>query len=300
MDDPDFRRLQDCRVAIVGVGLMGGSLGLDLRGRCVERVGVARSPATLALAQARGMIDRSAGFDAAVENCDLIILATPPRTILTQLRALCALAQRPAAGGTKVILDLGSTKTDIVAAMQALPAHFDPMGGHPMCGKEVSGVAAAEAGLFQGQTFILTPLARTTMAAMCLTHELATTVGAKPMVLTPAHQDALVAQISHLPYVAAVALVRAAQAAGDGQVWEVAASGFRDTSRLAASDLTMMLDILLTNRAAVLAALAGYRAELETLTRLIEQGDAEALRAALGPARARRAELFQRTKNGRP
>jgi prephenate dehydrogenase len=101
-----------------------------------------------------------------------------------------------------------------------------------------------------------------------------------------------VAQISHLPYVAAVALMRAAQAIGDEQVWGVAASGFRDSSRLAGSDLTMMLDILLTNREAVARALAGYRAELERLARLIDQGEAEALRAALEPARAKRLELF--------
>jgi prephenate dehydrogenase len=294
MDDPDFKSLHDCRVAIVGVGLMGGSLGLDLRGRCAERVGVARSAATLSLALAQGMIDRAADFDAAVESCDLILLATPPRTILKQLHAL---AQWPASGYTsKVILDLGSTKSDIVAAMEALPADFDPVGGHPMCGKEVSGVGAAEAGLYRGQTFILTPLARTSAGALSLAHELVAALGARPLVLTAPHQDALAAQISHLPYVAAAALVRAAQAAGDEQVWEVAASGFRDTSRLAASDLTMMLDILLTNRAAVLRAVAGYRAELETLARLIEQGDAEALRAALAPAQAKRAGLFRGLK----
>jgi prephenate dehydrogenase len=294
MDDPDFRRLQDCRVAIVGVGLMGGSLGLDLRGLCAERVGVGRSAATLALAQVQGMIDRTADFDAAVESCDLIILATPPRTILAQLQALGQRpAQRPAAGSPpKVIMDLGSTKTDIVAAMGALPAGFDPVGGHPMCGKEVSGAAAAEPGLYRGQTFILTPLARTTAGALGLAQELVRAVGARPLVLAAARQDAMVAQISHLPYVAAVALVKAAQAAGDEQVWEVAASGFRDTSRLAASDLTMMLDILLTNREAVARALAGYRAELEALARLIDQGDAAALRAALEPAQAKRSELF--------
>jgi len=269
---------------------MGGSLGLDLRGRCATRVGVARRPETLALALARGMIDASADFDAAAESCDLIILATPPRTILAQLHAL---AQRPASGSApKLVLDLGSTKTDIVAAMEALPAGFDPVGGHPMCGKEASGVAAAEAGLYQGRTFILTPLKRTSPGALSLACELVAAVGARPLVLGAAQQDALVAQISHLPYLAAVALVRAAQAAGDEQVWQVAASGFRDTTRLAASDLTMMLDILLTNRAAVLAALAGYAAELEQLTRLIDQGDADALLAALRPARAKRSELF--------
>jgi prephenate dehydrogenase len=291
MDDPGFKPLSDCRVAIVGVGLMGGSLGLDLRGRCAERVGVARSPATRAFALAQGMIDRAADFDAAVESCDLIILATPPRTILTQLEAL---ARMPASGTWhKAIVDLGSTKTDIVAAMERLPAHFDPVGGHPMCGKEVSGVASAEAGLYRGQIFILSLLGRTSIEAFALAHELVTTLGARPLVLSAADQDALAAQVSHLPYVAAAALVQAALSAGDNRMWEVAASGFRDTSRLAASDLTMMLDILLTNRPAVLRALAGYRAELETLTHLIEQGDAEALRAALEPAQAKRAAMFK-------
>ncbi len=298
MDDPGFRRLKDCRIAIVGVGLMGGSLGLDLGGQCAERVGVARRPSTLAAAQAQGMIDRSADFDTAVEDCDFIILATPPRTILTQLRAL---AQKPARGSVrKVVLDLGSTKTDIVAAMGGLPAHFDPVGGHPMCGKEVSGVAAAEAGLYRGHTFILSPLPRTSAAALSLAQELVARVGAKPLLLTAERQDALVAQISHLPYVAAVALMRTAQAAGDDQIWEVAASGFRDTSRLAASDLTMMLDILLTNREAVLRALASYRAECEHLTQLMEAGDEADLRAALSPAQAKRSELFQPPTNRQP
>jgi hypothetical protein len=195
----------------------------------------------------------------------------------------------------KLILDLGSTKSDIVAAMEALPAGFDPVGGHPMCGKELSGAAAAEAGLYRGQTFILTPLARTSAGALNLAHQLVAAVGARPLAMTAARQDALVAQISHLPYVAAVALMRAAQAIGDEQVWEVAASGFRDTSRLAGSDLTMMLDILLTNREAVAKALAGYRAELERLACLVDQGEAEALRAALEPARAKRSELFGTT-----
>jgi prephenate dehydrogenase len=291
MDEPAFKTLSTCRVAIVGVGLMGGSLGLDLRGRCAERVGVARRRATLEMAMARGMIDRAAEFEEAIESCDLIILAAPPRTILAQLQAL---AKQPnPVLSPRIILDLGSTKTDIVAAMETLPERFDPVGGHPMCGKEVSGVAAAEAGLYRGQTFILTPLARTSAGALRLARELAGALGARPLILAPAHQDVLVARISHLPYLAAVALVRSAMAAGDEQVWAVAASGFRDTSRLAASDLTMMLDILLTNRKAVLEALAGYRAELEALTGLVEQGDAEALRAALAPAQAQRAGMFK-------
>jgi len=291
MEEPAFKPLTKCRVAIVGLGLMGGSLALDLRGKCAERVGVARKPATLELALRRGMIDRSAEFDAAVEECDLIVLATPPRTILAHL---CALAGRPtASAAAKVVVDLGSTKAEIVAAMEALPANFEPVGGHPMCGKEVSGAAAAEPGLFRGQTFVLIPLGRTRVEAFSLVHEMVMSLGARPLVLSAAQHDALVAATSHLPYVAAVALVQAAAAAGDERVWEVAASGFRDTSRLAGSDLTMMVDILLTNRAAVLEALGHYRAQTERLTALIERGDAEALRAALAPAQVRRAALFK-------
>jgi prephenate dehydrogenase len=291
MDEPGFARLANCRVAIIGLGLMGGSLALALRGRCAERVGVSRNPETLAFAQARGMVERAADFDAAVKSCNLIVLATPPRTILAQLQQLAQSTVQNQT--TKILIDLGSTKTDIVAAMQALPAWLDPIGGHPMCGKEVSGIAAAEAGLYQHQTFILTPLARTSPGALSLARELVAAVGAKPLELSAEHQDALVAWISHLPYVTAVALVRAAQTAGDEQVWEVAASGFRDTSRLAASDLRMMMDILLTNRAAVLRALTAYRAEFDRLADLIERGDADILRAALAPAQSQRAGMFQ-------
>ena len=291
MDDPSFNSLAKTRVAIVGLGLMGGSLGLALRGRCAERIGVARSAATLAFAQAHDMVDRVADIDAAIEAGDFIILATPPRTILAQLRHLAQLAVSYPV--SKILLDLGSTKADIVTAMQSLPPGFDPVGGHPMCGKEVSGIASAEAGLYQGQTFILSPLARTSPAALALARELVAAIGAKPLELSAARQDALVARISHLPYVVAVALVRAVQAAADEQVWNVAASGFRDTSRLAASDLVMMVDILLTNRTAVLEALGAYRAEFEHLARLIEAGDEAGLRAALTPAQSKRTGMFK-------
>ena len=124
-----------------------------------------------------------------------------------------------------------------------------------MCGKEVAGIRNAEAGLYRDKTFILTPLARTSAAALDLAQSLIAVLGARPLTLTAAHQDTLVASISHVPYLTAAALVRAALAQDDPQLWQVAASGFRDSTRVAASDVTMMLDILLTNRAAVLERL---------------------------------------------
>jgi prephenate dehydrogenase len=146
--------------------------------------------------------------------------------------------------------------------------------------------------LYHNQTFVLTPLARTTERARRLALAIVEAVGGRALELPAERHDLLTALVSHLPYTAAVALVRAAQAADDEGAGQLASSGFRDTTRLAASDLTMMVDILLTNRAAILEALAGYRRELDGLAQLIEAGDADGLRAALAPAQARPRELF--------
>jgi prephenate dehydrogenase len=290
LDEPDFTSLAHCRVALVGLGLMGGSLALALRGRCAEIVGVDTQPETLAFALKHSIIDRAADFDSALA-CDLLILAAPVRAILSQLDYLTrtTFSLPP----SSFILDLGSTKSQIVAAMEKLPARFDPVGGHPMCGKEVSGIENAEAELFRDKTFVLTPLARTSPRAQKLAHELIEVIGARPFSLSAERHDMLAAAASHLPYLAATALMRAAQTLDDDQFWTLAASGFRDTSRLAASDVTMMTDILLTNRAAILDSLKHYRVELDTLFHLIDAADPHALRAALMPAQAHRAQRFK-------
>jgi len=292
MDESGFA-LSNCRVSIVGLGLMGGSLALALRGAnaCREIVGVDTDPAALEMARAHAVVDRACTLEAALD-CDLLVLATPVQVILSQLEQLSRLP--PHGSRPVVVLDLGSTKAAIVAAMQSLPSRFDPVGGHPLCGKEVSGLVYAVAGLYQDKTFVLTPLARTSAAALALAHQLIAALGARPLVFPggPERHDALTAVTSHLPYAVAWTLMRTAQAVGDDQVWAMAASGFRDTSRLAASDVTMMTDILLTNRAAILEALARYRAELDRLVALIDVGDTGALHAALAPAQAGRSELF--------
>lgn len=274
-------------MAVAGLGLMGGSLALALRPHCRALLGIDTDGATLALAHERGLPDISGSLRAAL-GYDLLVLATPVRTILAQLGELAQLSPPR----RLVVLDLGSTKAEITRAMRALPAGYDPIGGHPMCGKEVSGLAHADAGLFQDKVFVLTPLERTSPGAAALARAVVLAAGARPWLLLPEQHDALAALSSHLPYLAAALLVRAAEAGGDERVWTMAASGFRDTSRLAASDVTMMLDILLTNRAAVLTALAGYHAELQHLTACLEAGDETGLRALLEAARARRQGLF--------
>lgn len=288
MNDPDFS-LRDLRVAIVGLGLMGGSLALALRGRCREIIGVDSDSAARAFALERGFIHRATDFDSALADSDLLVLATPVRTILKQLDYLGTLHIPHSA----FIIDLGSTKASIVARMKDLPAAYDPLGGHPMCGKETGGIRHAEPDLYRDKPFVLCPLERTSKTALALAHELVFAIGAHALVLDAARHDALAALVSHLPYTVAMALVRTALEADDDAAWQMVASGFRDTTRLAASDLTMMIDILLTNREAILDTLAHFRSELDSLTLAIQSGDADKLRAALAAAQEQRSGMYR-------
>jgi prephenate dehydrogenase len=268
---------------------MGGSLAGALRSRCRAVVGVARRTETIDAALARGLVDQATiDLVSGVRQADVVILATPVRAILHTLDEIGPLLPKGC-----LLMDLGSTKAQIVARMAALPGHVQPLGGHPMCGKEVSGIEAADPALYRGHTFVLTPLARTSEAALAQGCALVEAIGGRPLILTPERHDRLVASVSHLPYLLACALVGTAEATAstDPLVWGVAASGFRDTSRLAASDVTMMLDILLTNREPVLEALEDSARQLRDLARLVDSGDEGGLRDALAAVRARRTEM---------
>jgi prephenate dehydrogenase len=218
-----------------------------------------------------------------------VVLATPVRTILRQLAQIGPLLPRGC-----LLMDLGSTKAQIVAAMARLPTHVQPLGGHPMCGKEMAGIEAADPSLYQGRTFILCPLPRTPATTLALGRALAEAAGAQPLLLEPERQDFLVATLSHLPYLLACALVGTADAttSADPAAWEIVASGFRDTSRVAGSDVAMMLDILLTNRQEILKALKAYQEQLSTLARLLEAADEDEMRQALTRVRDTRKEMF--------
>jgi prephenate dehydrogenase len=178
--------------------------------------------------------------------------------------------------------------------MAYLPDDVQPLGGHPMCGKEISGIEAAEPGLYRGATFILTPLERTSEEALSLGHELAKAVGAQPLVLSAERQDFLVGTVSHLPYLMASALVATADAttSADPAAWKIVAGGFRSTTRVAGSDVTMMTDILLTNREEVLKALDVFRGQIRRLARIIERGEENEMRSALGEIRETRLEMY--------
>ena len=284
------RRLRDCQVSIIGLGLMGGSLAGALRGQCQSVVGIARRPEVVETALAQKLIDwGTTELVEGVRGADVVVLATPVRIILRQLSEIGSLLPEDC-----LLIDLGSTKSQIMVEMARLPDHVQPLGGHPMCGKEVSGIEVAEPTLYRGHTFILTPLPCTSDAALALGYELAEATGAQPLVLEAQRQDFLVGTVSHLPYMLACALVATADAttSADPAAWEIVAGGFRDTSRVAGSDVTMMLDILMTNREEVLKAVATCQEQLGHLAHLLGNGDEDALRNALSAIRETRLEMF--------
>ena len=283
-----MKDLAEADFAIVGLGLMGGSLGAALkrRGLCHRVRGVARRESTLQRAKELGAIDEgSCELDDAVAQADVVVLATPVRATLELIPRLGGLLSSGC-----VLLDLGSTKSEVVRAMESLPEHIEPIGGHPMAGKETSGIEALDADLFQGATFVLTPPARTSEGTIALAEGLARALGAQPLFLSPERHDRLVAATSHLPYLTSIALVAqaAAGSAVDPTLWNLAASGFRDMSRLAASQVDMSLDTLLTNRENILAQLEALTAQFGHIGDALYRGDEESLRQLLGASRETR------------
>lgn len=272
-------------VAIVGLGLMGGSLALALRGQCARLLGIDRDNATLRRAAQLDLADLlSANAAELLPQADVIILATPVRVILSLLAELPHL--HPAAA---VVLDLGSTKSAIVAAMQSLPQRFDPLGGHPMCGKERSSLAEAEAGLYRYAPFAFTPLARTGPAARRVALELAQVVGAHPVWLDADDHDRLTAATSHLPYLTANALAAITPPDAAAMV----GPGFRSTTRVAGSPAHIMIDILATNRGNLLDGLARLRGRLAQLESLLEKENWDGLSQALDEGAQQRQRLVE-------
>jgi prephenate dehydrogenase len=276
---------------------MGGSLGLALKQRqlCREVVGLVRRREVIAEAEQAEVVDYATTDPGqALAEADMVVFATPVRTLIGQLHRYADLCQPGA-----VITDMGSTKQRIVQAMAELPAGLQPVGSHPMCGKEQAGLAAADGNLYEGAPWILTPLARSSPEAVRLVQSMAEGIGCKTRLIEAERHDQLVATISHLPFVLATTLVRSALqvAEADPAVWEVAASGFRDTSRVAASDTTMWLDILLTNQAALGRLVALARQQLDQIEQALAAGDEANLRSLMEPAAKQRRSMYQEKRS---
>ena len=282
MAQSDF--LFSSHVAIVGLGLMGGSLALALRDRGQTLLAIDPDPETLSLARRRHIVDQIAPDPTfLLPQADVIILAAPVGAIIEIIGALPSLHP-----GSPVVIDLGSSKTKICQAFDTLPARFDPLGGHPMCGKETSSLANAEATLFQGAVFAFTPLPRTSPRARTIAKQLAHTIGSRPLWIDPTTHDQWSAATSHLPYLLASAL----SLATPSEATPLVGPGFRSTSRLAATPPSMMEDVLTSNQANLLEALSRFRNQLDLLENCLVSGDAQALRDMLSQSAPRQRELI--------
>ncbi|MEO0562348.1 MAG: prephenate dehydrogenase/arogenate dehydrogenase family protein, partial [Chloroflexota bacterium] len=285
-------------LAVVGMGLMGGSMALALRPYAERITGIDPDPATREYAVTNGVVDRATDdLREGVREADTVVLAAPVRAIVEMLDRRLGTYLR----SNTFLIDIGSTKQDICRVMaQRLPIGIQAIGGHPMTGKEHNGIGASDAGLWENRPFVLTPTTRTTPATILRALSFAQTLGAVPIQMDPARHDRIVAAISHLPYLLSAGLVAtvAAEAGRDEDVWALAAGGFRDTSRLAASDIRMMSDILSTNGQSVATLLALFRVQLAQMEALLVSGEYEALATFLNPVRDAR-NLWQEQYEGK-
>jgi len=253
--EADFR-LQNAKIVIVGLGLMGGSLALALQGKCAALYGIDSNHATLQLALDKRIVDEADSDLArlsALPEVDLVILATPVLTIIDFIQKLPSLIQKSC-----IILDLGSTKKDIVQAMSALPQYFDPIGGHPVCGKEKLGLENADGRLFQNAPFIITPLDRTTRRARKAAEQVVSVIGAHLIEMDAEEHDLALAFTSHLPFLISSALVLSTPV----EYSLLIGTGFRSTSRLAGTPSHMMMSILKSNRDNILNGIQAFRTSL--------------------------------------
>lgn len=267
-------------VAIVGMGLIGSSLGLDLLGRRLARevVGIGRRAASLRTARAMGACTRTTlDLERGVRDAELIVVCTPVDRIADHVRRAAA-ACPPGA----LLTDAGSTKAQIVAALaEGLPAGATFVGSHPLAGSEQSGPAAAVRDLYAGRTVIVTPTAATPAAALAAVKQLWTAVDARVVVMSPEEHDRALAATSHVPHLAAYALAGATPP----ECLPLVAGGWLDTTRVAASPAELWTSILRANRASVLTALGRYETVLAALRHALERDDPGELAARLDAAR---------------
>ncbi len=277
------------RLAVIGLGLIGGSFAKGMRqsGLCREVVGCDRDPATLRQAVPLGAVDDiTDDLASAVQGADLIMLAVP---VLAMEQVLGQLARLEL--GQAVITDAGSTKNAVVDAVRTAFGHLPPqfVPGHPIAGSERSGVEAADAHLFRNHKVILTPLAETSEAALALVRQSWSALGADVEDMPLADHDEVLAATSHLPHLLAFSLVDTLASRSENlEIFRYAAGGFRDFTRIAASDPVMWRDVFLANRDAVLRSLDNFTHDLSRLRAAVEDGDANTLLGVFTRARSAR------------
>ena len=273
------------RLALIGCGLMGGSFALALRqaGLVQHITGFSASDKTRQRALELGVIDQACRSVAdAVQGADLVLLAVPVGAMHSSFAAM-----RDALAPQALLMDVGSTKCDVIAAAQAnLGERLNCLvPAHPIAGKEVAGIEHAEAALYQDRRTILTPLPHNSIRQIKMASEVWTAIGSHVSHMTPEAHDATFAAVSHLPHLLAFAAVNALTAQAQGAAFlEMAGPGFRDFSRIAASDPAVWRDILDANQAEVLTQMAHFRSALDAFENALKQGDTAALQQLIQQA----------------
>jgi prephenate dehydrogenase len=271
------------RLAIVGTGLIGASVGLAAKRRSASVTGFDADEATGEAAAARGAVDRlGETLEDAVGGAELAVVAVPVGQLAAQVRSVLA-----ASDESCTVTDVGSTKAAVCAAAEASPRFI---GGHPVCGSEARGPEHASAGLFDGATWFLSPLAQTEPERYRLVHGFVGELGATPVAVDPVAHDRLVALTSHLPHVLANVLVNQAGATRiDGHEPLSSAGGsLRDMTRVAGANPRIWVDIFLENAGPLRAALSEHRRGLEQVEAALDSGDAGFLARWIGEAALKR------------
>ncbi len=255
---------------------MGGSLALGLRGKCAALYGIDPHLPTLELALSQHIVDYADSDPAKLPpEVDLVILAAPVPSIIALINQLPRTISHPC-----IIMDLGSTKRLVVEAMSKLPERFDPIGGHPICGKEKLSLANAERTLYYAAPFLLTPLERTSPRAISAANQIIEALGAKGKTLDAVEHDRILASTSHLPFLISSAL----SLATPEDVTPFVGPGFKSTSRLAGTSSSMMMGVLQSNRENVINALHQMQAQLITIESALSTEDFTKLESLLKEA----------------
>ena len=283
MNEEDF--FLDYRIAVIGLGLIGGSLALRLKNSSKSLMAVDPDPDTQRIALNNQIVEKISGNPAdVIPHADVIVLAAPVTSIIEIIPKLPVLHP-----GSPIVIDLGSTKLEICKALNELPPRFEPMGGHQMCGKAVGGIAHSEIDLFEGAPFALTPLEQTTDRARRFAIELVSILGSRPVWVGPETHDRWVAATSHLPYILASALTLATPL----EASHLIGPGFRSTTRLAGSPSSVMTPVLKTNKKHVLEAITRVREELDNIENLLVGNDFSTLDRILNQGSIRKDELIE-------
>jgi prephenate dehydrogenase len=269
------------RVLLVGIGLIGGSLGLALRKRGWYVVGSDLDAVRVERALEVGALDSIDPPGGRSEDYDLAIIATPVAEVVA--------AARDALARARVVTDVAGVKESVVAAVDS--PRF--VGGHPMAGSEQIGLDGADPDLFEGATWVLTPTAETETGAFASVRAMATSLGGHVVAVTPADHDSLVAVVSHVPHLTAAALMTLATQGAEehASMLRLAAGGFRDMTRIAAGHPGIWPDICASNRDAILGSLDGLIASLSKVRSLVDEGDREGLLDLLDRAHVARRNL---------